>query len=77
MSWSCPHEANGFCRRRRKTCEPLAKNCVLGGKGLVLASTKAPSGREKEHINVNRKGTEINVRIIQHVPFEGIGSISR
>lgn len=32
MSWVCPHQANDFCKRLNKACDPGMKGCELGGK---------------------------------------------
>ena len=33
MSWGCPHEENGQCRKvPGKACNPGMKGCVLSGK---------------------------------------------
>ncbi len=33
--WSCPHEVNGYCEKRKLPCEPGAKGCVLNKKNLI------------------------------------------
>src|SRR3989338_3354370 len=32
MSWSCPHEIKGECKRFKKACKPLMKGCILDNK---------------------------------------------
>ena len=32
MTWSCPYEIDGDCKRLKKACKPLSKGCVLDKK---------------------------------------------
>jgi hypothetical protein len=31
MTWGCPHEINGYCSRRKLSCVPGEKGCILRG----------------------------------------------
>jgi hypothetical protein len=45
MAWSCPHEVDGVCKRRRKRCDPGEPGCVLRGRVHFLNPVKNPPQR--------------------------------
>lgn len=62
MSWDCPHQNSDFtCDRLKGPCVPTARGCVLNGRADLLG----PAG----------SGGALRVHVLQHVPFEGLGSI--
>lgn len=65
MSWECPHQdaADSICRRLKAPCAPLAPGCVLHGHDLLGGVP-------------HRQETHLRVHVLQHVPFEGLGSIA-
>lgn len=32
MSWTCPYEINGYCKRLKRSCQPGIKGCILDKK---------------------------------------------
>lgn len=65
MSWECPHQdaADSTCRRLKAPCTPLTPGCVLHGHDLLGGVP-------------HRQETHLRVHVLQHVPFEGLGSIA-
>ncbi|MFH0984487.1 MAG: hypothetical protein V1882_03010 [Candidatus Omnitrophota bacterium] len=53
--WVCPHEEQGFCGKRHKPCKPLAKGCVLEGKGLAIAD---PGTQDRKVKRSSRRSTK-------------------
>ena len=43
MSWSCPNEIkDGFCRLRKKECNPCSDGCVLSNKFKFIGDEANP-----------------------------------
>jgi GMP synthase-like glutamine amidotransferase len=62
MSWECPHQNDdALCDRLKSACAPFAKGCVLYGQRQMLGEEQAKP--------------PLRVHVLQHVPFEGLGSI--
>lgn len=40
MSWSCPYEIDGECKRLKVACRPLSEGCVLDGKVTFIDSER-------------------------------------
>jgi hypothetical protein len=47
MTWTCPHDKDGYCLRLKKDCVPTQKGCVLAGK-MVRAIDMYPDVLIKE-----------------------------
>lgn len=60
MSWDCPHQSNSGA-----DCDRLGKPCKPLSRGCVLYGTSDLLG-----------GCPLRVNVLQHVSFEGLGSIA-
>lgn len=42
--WGCPHDENGKCLKRDKTCDPGSEGCVLEGRVASPPAAKKGGG---------------------------------
>ena len=47
MSWTCPYEEKDYCKRLKKTCQPLTKGCILDGKVKYINQEEVNKMAEK------------------------------
>lgn len=45
MSWPCPYEIKGECKRLKKMCKPLMKGCVLDNKVKFIPSPQKATAK--------------------------------
>ncbi len=55
MSWDCPHNNNGHCRKRDKDCEQLSIGCVLKNKTKFIDSANYPERKKATQHNSDDK----------------------
>jgi uncharacterized protein (DUF2249 family) len=52
MTWSCPYELEGECKRLRKACKPLSKRCVLDKKVKFIGEERKGMSEKKETLDL-------------------------
>lgn len=55
MSWGCPYEIDGKCKKLKKMCHPLSNGCVLDGRVTFIDS-------ERKAINMSDKIETLDLR---------------
>lgn len=52
MSWSCPYEEKGECKRLKKACKPMMEGCILDNKVKFIGEESGSMTEKTETLDL-------------------------